>query len=248
MLGEIIGGLAIGTILGLLGGGGALIAIPVLIYGFHYPFRLAIGSGLVLVVLGVLPALFLYWRQRQIHWLSALIMGAGGMVGARLSSQLGGLVPDTMLLGLLLLLMLISAVNMLKPDQRKSDLDNSKTSPHYVALILSGLGIGLLTGLIGVGGGFLLVPALLYLGRLSLKLAIPTSLVIIGLNSLSGISGYWSQLPLGQAGFQWLMMSGLAGSILGYHLSQRLSIQALKRAFAFFLLLLMVVLLVFPPH
>jgi uncharacterized membrane protein YfcA len=248
MLGEILGGLAIGTILGLLGGGGALIAIPVLIYAFHYSFRLAIGSGLVLVVLGVLPALFLYWQRRQIHWLSALIMGAGGMVGARLSSQLGGLVPDTLLLGLLLLLMLISAVNMLKPDQRKVDLDSSKTNAHNVGLIMSGLGIGLLTGLIGVGGGFLLVPALLYLGRLSLRLAIPTSLVIIGLNSLSGITGYWTQLPLGQTGFQWLMMSCLVGSILGYYLNQRLSAQVIKKAFALFLLILMVVLLVFPPH
>lgn len=248
MLAEILGGLMIGTVLGLLGGGGALMAIPVLVYIFHYPFRLAISSGLVLVVLGVLPALILYWRHRQIHWLSALLMGLSGMAGARLSSQLAGLAPTQWLLGLLIVLMLLSALNMLKPAQKERELAPSVRQPHSIALILSGLGIGLLTGLVGVGGGFLLVPALLYFGRLPIRLAIPTSLVIIALNSLSGLSGYWEQLPLQQASFQWLMLAGILGSVLGYRLSQKLSTKVVKNAFAVLLLGLIGIMLFFPPH
>jgi len=248
MLPEIIGGLAIGAVLGLLGGGGALMAIPVLVYVFHYPFRMAVGSGLVLVALGVLPALVLYWRHRQIHWLSAFIMGLSGMLGARLSSQLAGWAPTSWLLGLLIALMLLSAINMLKANHRdRMEPEILAGSPHYGALAAAGLIIGILTGLVGVGGGFLLVPALLYLGRLPLRLAIPSSLVIIGLNALSGMTGYWAQLLVAQASFQWLMLSSVFGSVFGYRLSQRLSSQSIKRAFGVFLLILIGLIWAFPP-
>ncbi len=248
MLLEVAGGLAIGAVLGLLGGGGALMAIPVLVYVFHYPFRMAVGSGLVLVALGVLPALALYWRHRQIHWLSASVMGLSGMLGARLSSQMAGSVPTPWLLGLLIALMLLSAINMLKANRRvDTETEILVGSPHYGALVVAGLMIGILTGLVGVGGGFLLVPALLYLGRLPLRLAIPSSLAIIGLNALSGMTGYWAQLPVGQSSFQWLMLSSVVGSVFGYRLSQKLSSQSIKRAFGVFLLILIGLIWAFPP-
>lgn len=242
----LIGGWVIGTVLGLLGGGGALMAIPVLIYLFDYPFRTAVGSSLVLVALGILPALVLYWRQKQVDWPSALWMGVAGMVGAGVASRFSDLFPQPFLLGLLMVLMAVSAFNLLQGKREEVPEQTAKPARPW-ALPAAGLAIGVLTGLVGVGGGFLLVPALLFFGGLTARAAIATSLVVIGMNAVSGAVGYLDILPLGEPSFCWLMGGSLLGSGLGFLLNRTLSEQKLKRAFAVLLLALIVLLLVLPP-
>ena len=240
------GGLAIGVVLGLLGGGGALMAIPVLIYAFQYPFRIAVGSGLALVAMGVLPALIMHVRNRQIDWLSAVMMGGTGIIGAAIGSQISAMFPKAQLLWLLIALMALSAYNMLKTDKRGA-IGLDPQPPHRQALLGAGLGIGLLTGLVGVGGGFLLVPALLYFGRLSARVAIATSLLIIGANALAGAIGYWQLLPWQHPSFLWLMSGSLLGSMLGYRLNLKLPSEVLKRGFGLLLIALMALLVLSPP-
>lgn len=244
---SLTGGLVIGTVLGLLGGGGALMAIPVLIYVFHYPFRIAVGSSLALVALGVLPALILYWRNKQVDWLSALLMGGTGMFGAAVASRFSALVPKEWLLWLLIVLMALSAFNMLRGSHRTDETMAPTQQSNRWALMAAGLGIGTLTGLVGVGGGFLLVPALLIFGKLPVRLAIATSLVIIVLNALSGAMGYWSMLPITQPSFFWLMAGSLTGSVLGYWIGLKLPEKKLKNGFGLLLVLLIVLLIANPP-
>lgn len=244
---SLASGLVIGMVLGLLGGGGALMAIPILIYILDFPFRTAIGSSLALVMLGALPAVLLYAKKHQINWLSALWMGISGAFGASLGSHFSAWVPQPVLLGLLIVLMALSAINMLMNKQSSPEVDNSKQNGKWL-LGLAGLAIGVLTGLVGVGGGFLLVPALLFFGKLEPRQAIATSLVIIGINAASGAFGYWELLPLDEIAF-WLLTAGcLAGGIGGFLLSFRLPQGLLKQGFGFLLLALIILLIVFPPN
>lgn len=243
---SLIGGMVIGAVLGLLGGGGALMAIPVLIYILGFSFRSAIGTSLALVALGALPAAIAYARKQQVDWLSALYMGIGGALGASVGSRFSGWIPQPILLSLLILLMALSAVTMLRPYKSTHPEQNAGVSKKWV-LILVGFGVGVLTGLVGVGGGFLLVPALLLFGNLAPRIAIATSLVIIGINAVFGVIGYLDQLPLSQVSF-WLLAGGcLAGGVGGFLISFRLPQQLLKKGFGILLIILMVLLVAFPP-
>lgn len=243
----LLGGLLIGIVLGLLGGGGALMAVPILIYVFHYPFRVSIGSGLVLVTLGVLPALAMYCKKKQVDWIAALLMGITGMTGATLGSRYAGLFSKEVLLGLLIVLMCLSAWRMFQGGQQRESLSTNAHKLHQLALAAAGFGIGILTGLVGVGGGFLLVPALLFLGKLSTRSAIATSLLIICLNALAGAVGHWHLLPVGNPSFFWLMAGSLLGSWIGYQASLKFSERKLKKGFGLLLVMLAVLLLLSPP-
>lgn len=243
----LLDGLILGVILGLLGGGGSLMAIPVLIYLFHYPFRVAVGSGLVLVTLGVVPALVMYWKMKQVDWLSALVMGGVGMVGASVSSRYSTLIAKEYLLGLLIVLMALSAWNLLKSGEQSEAHSLQEQKPHRWALVIAGLAIGLLTGLVGVGGGFLLVPALLLFGKLSTRQAIATSLVIIGMNALAGSIGYLSLIPFNQPPLLWLIAGSMLGSFLGYHASLKISDRKLRKGFGLLLIALIFLLITVPP-
>lgn len=247
LLMALAGGLLIGAVLGLLGGGGALMAIPVLIYVFHYSFRLAVGSGLALVTVGVLPSLVMYCKNRQVDWFSAMLMGGAGIAGASIASRYSSLIAQELLLGLLVVLMGLSAWNMFQGNIHAEKKADGFQTPRRWALLVAGFGIGVLTGLVGVGGGFLLVPVLLILGKLNTRSAIATSLVIIGLNALAGTLGYLSLLPISQPTFLWLILGSLVGSLLGYQISLKLSERRLKQGFGLFLVVLIFLLLIFPP-
>jgi uncharacterized membrane protein YfcA len=242
-------GIAIGLVLGLLGGGGGMVAIPVLIYILHYPFRVAVGSSLALVLFGAIPAILLYWRKRQIDFSAALIMGVGGALGSTLGSRLSAFVPREALLWLLIVLMVLSAWNMLNP---KSTVDNG-TLPSPPSgrnpwkLVLAGFLVGILTGLVGVGGGFLLVPVLMFLGGFNPRVAIATSLLVIGVNAVFGTAGYLSIIPRSEPDFLWLVLGCVLGSIAGFLISFRVSESHLKKGFGLLLIGLISLLALFPP-
>ncbi|WP_373533246.1 sulfite exporter TauE/SafE family protein [Vampirovibrio sp.] len=245
-------GLMIGAVLGLLGGGGALISIPILLYVFHFSFAMAVGTSLLLVLVGALPSLVLYAIKRQVDWQSAFWMGASGSLGAAVGSQFSASVPPGVLLYLLIALILISVWRLLQPGISASSatLPDGPMPPtvlQRLALVGTGLAIGVLTGLVGVGGGFLIVPALIMVRQLEPRKAIATSLLIITINASAGMLGYWQQLPLTQPVVGVLIGATLLGSLLGFQLSFKISQAKLKQGFALLLLLIAVLLFFNPP-
>lgn len=242
-------GLLMGIILGLLGGGGALVAIPTLIYLLEVPIHQAIALSLYLVCLGALPAVSLYGWAGQIAWIAALQLGIMGGVGALVGSYLAPLFPDMVLLYLLITMMLISAFFMFRPVRTSgASVEVSASTPlNRFALGGTGFLIGVLTGLLGVGGGFFLVPVLIWLAKLPPRNAIATSLLIIAANALFGALGQWSGIPWGLSGLAQLTIGMVLGSIVGFALNKRASQRMLKRGFGVLLVVLAVGMLVFPP-
>ncbi len=244
----IVWGLFIGLILGLLGGGGALVSIPILLYAFHFPFREAVGASLLLVTLGALPSLLLYWRKQEVDLPAALWMGLSGSLGALLGSRFAAFIPQAFLMKLLIGLILLSVWRLYRPAPVTEHVKTPMPAwLKSLRLIIVGLAIGILTGLVGVGGGFLIVPALILFQDLEPRRAIATSLLIICLNAASGTVGYWSTLPWYKPIFYGLMFSTVIGSLLGFALSLKIGQRRLKQGFGLLLLLIAILLVLKPP-
>ncbi len=241
-------GVLTGFAMGLLGGGGALTVIPVLLYVFHLPLRETIGGSLFLVMMTALPVVLLYFLRRYIVISALILLGLSGMIGSSIGSRMSGLIPVEVLIALLVALMLISAYFMLKPTRLEDPLGKlTITRRRRIKLFVVGFGIGLLTGLVGVGGGFMLVPALVLLGRVPTRAAIATSLAIIVINAFFGVLGYWNSLPLGRSFFPFLVAGMILGGFLGYLVSFQLEQAKLKQGFGLLLIGLVILLLVLPP-
>lgn len=184
-----------------------------------------------------------YARQRQIHWPSVWLFGIPGTLGTALGTVLSGWLSGAAQLSLFALVMLASATFMLRPPSGQERANRSPARPgHSFKTALQGLGVGLLTGLVGVGGGFLIVPALVLLGSLPMPYAVGTSLVIITLNSFTGFARHLYSSPQAQA-LHWPLIAtfaaiGVLGSLAGSRLGQRLSQGKLRRGFGVFLVLM----------
>ncbi len=225
---------AIGVSLGWLGGGGSILTVPVLVYVVGQSPAAAVTTSLAVVGLNAVFGSWLRWRNGTVQWRSALIFGGVGILGATLGSQFTHLVPGVILLVLFALLMLVVAGLMLRsPKRPKVD---QPIEPSWLKVGLAGLGVGILTGFLGVGGGFLIVPALVMLVGLGMGEAIATSLPIIALNSAAGLAGH-----LGQGGLDWsvtlrFVALGAVGMAVGITLARRTSPEGLRRAFAWFVI------------
>ncbi|WP_103026750.1 sulfite exporter TauE/SafE family protein [Salinibacter altiplanensis] len=240
-----LGALLVGLVLGLLGSGGSILTVPVLVYLVGEPHKLAIAESLGIVTLisfvGALP--FVY--RGQVSWRNVGWFGGPGIVGAYLGAYLSQFMPGELQLALFAGVMLLAAVMMFRRTASDSGQDHARL---YWKVMLDGFGVGLLTGVVGVGGGFLIVPALVLLGGLPMHLAIGTSLFIISVKSISGFVKYID--VLGQAGFSihWdlvLIFSaiGIVGSFIGGKVGSHVPQERLKRGFAAFLVLMGVVIL-----
>jgi uncharacterized membrane protein YfcA len=170
----------------------------------------------------------------------ALIFGVVAMLGAYLGARLAVFVSGAVQLGLLGVVMLAAAISMLRGRAPASDAEHAGTAHVELRtlgpMLAVGLGVGVLTGLVGIGGGFLIVPALVLLARVPMKQAIGTSLLVIAMNSASGFAGY-----LGQAAIPWDVLAlfttvAVGGILVGTHLVRYISAGSLKRAFGVFLL------------
>jgi uncharacterized protein len=236
----LIGALVIGLSLGLFGSGGSILTVPVLLYLLHMPPQLAIASSL-LIVAGI--SLFGSVRnglQRLISWRHVLWFGLPGMVGTYGGAWLGTLLDARWQLLVFSLLMLIAAVMMWR--SKVGETGNGKVFKP-VRIVIDGLIVGLITGFVGVGGGFLIVPALVLLGGLSLPVGVATSLIIIAMKSFIGFGKYYWVMANEGAVFDWsiiglMIVAGIAGSYLGAALGRRLPKQRLQRGFAIFLVLM----------
>ena len=234
-----IGALMVGLALGMLGSGGSILTVPILVYLVGEPDKLAIAESLAIVGLIALVAAIPYGLKRQIDWSKVLLFGLPGMAGTYLGAYLSQWVPGVWQLGLFAVVMLIAAYMMFRPPALEA-------TPHKRAPLkigLDGLLVGVVTGLVGVGGGFLIVPALVLLGGLPMHLAVGTSLLIVAMKSASGFYKYLHLLP--QQGYTLnydivLLFAalGIAGSFLGGHIAATIPQLALRRGFAGFLVLM----------
>lgn len=238
-----IGALAIGLSLGLLGSGGSILTVPVLVYLLGQGEKQAIAGSLFVVgTVAAVGGLRFAWR-RTVDWRSVVWFGVPGMAGTWLGALLGGLVSGALQLTVFAGVMLLAAVLMVRQPGGRGvagfggDGDDGARPRHVVKVALDGLVVGVLTGFVGVGGGFLIVPALVLLGGLSMHLAVGTSLVIIALKSFTGFWKYLDVLAAAGLALDWpalLLVAGLgttgslAGAWMGGHMPQTL----LRRLFA----------------
>ena len=239
MLGSAFSGLATGTLLGLLGGGGSIIAVPILVYCLGLETKEAIGTSLVIVGMASLLAAWSHYRKQSVVVPTAIIFGATGGFGSFAGSRLAQHIPDALQLTLFAVVMAFVALLMLRHNQPSNGSDNYEIEIALPVVLIAGLGAGLLTGLIGVGGGFIIVPALTILLRMPIRKAIGTSLLVIGINSMIGAISYASQLRFNLSILPFAIATLAAAPVAG-RLAQYIPQEKLKFSFAISLLVLSV--------
>ena len=224
----------IGLSLGLLGGGGSILAVPVLVYVARIDVHVAIGMSLAVVGTTALVGGVVHARAGRVDLRAAALFGGTGMLAAPLGAQATHAVAPRVLMLLFAGLMVVVGSLMLRG---RGAGGGRPTRPHPAAVPAAGLGVGLLTGFLGVGGGFLIVPALVLLGGLAIHRAVGTSLLVIALNSAGGIAGHLRQgeMPAGlTAAFT---AAAALGALAGVRLAGSLDPGRLRRAFAVFVIL-----------
>ncbi|MEZ5977390.1 MAG: sulfite exporter TauE/SafE family protein [Planctomycetota bacterium] len=237
----LLGAVVIGLSLGLLGSGGSILTVPVLTFLLGMQEKVAIASSLAIVggiaLVGGLPGAY----RGLVDGRSLVFFGLPGMVGAYLGAHLSKYVSGTVQLVVFALLMLVASVLMFRPI--RLDPDAVVERRKVWKIVLDGLVVGAVTGFVGVGGGFLIVPALVLMGGLSMHRAVATSLFIIVLKSASGFFGHLHVLDELGLAIDWsviglFVLIGSVGSIVGNVMSKRVPQLALQRAFAVFLIVI----------
>lgn len=230
--------LAAGTIIGLFGAGGSIMMVPILTYALKMPLKVAIGMTLMIEAFTGFVASWQHGRKGNTRIQAAIPFAAAGMVGSFTGGYLTKFIPTPVLLTVFGITVL-SAAAMLIRNIVKGRVESTGKTVSVVLYAFVGLGVGLLTGMVGVGGGFLIVPALVLLGGLDIKKAVGTSLFIIGLKSIAGVAGFlvggttFAVLPTVV-----IILANVAGSFIGEHLSQRLPMKQMQVGFVGLLLVL----------
>lgn len=239
MLAGLTLGLVTGTLLGLLGGGGSIIAVPILVYVAGLETKIAIGTSLLIVGLASILAALIHYRNRQLVVNIAIFFGLAGMMGSFAGAFTAHFVPGAVQLALFSCLMFVIGLIMFGKDKNSVEKENfmDSSAKRTTSVIFSGAGAGFLTGLLGVGGGFIIVPALSMVLGLPIKKAIGTSLVIIGFNSIAGALAYSSQIRLGGMVNAYAAGTLVAAPVAGYF-AYKIEQSRLKRSFAIFLMVL----------
>ncbi|SMO55135.1 sulfite exporter TauE/SafE family protein [Fodinibius sediminis] len=236
-----IGALLVGLSLGLLGSGGSILTVPVLIYLAGEQEKVAIAESLGIVGAISFAGFIPYALKKQVHWRSVILFGLPGMAGTYGGAMIAAYVSGTFQLLLFAVVMVFAAVMMFRDEKKQTGTDGvSQISHAWWKIVLEGMAVGVLTGLVGVGGGFLIVPALVLLGGLPMSLAVGTSLLIIALKSFSGFFKYMDVLAGLDLAVNWHLvlvfsLIGAVGSLVGKRVGSRISNQRLKKGFAAFL-------------
>lgn len=236
-----IGALMVGLSLGLMGSGGSILTVPILIYLAGEQEKVAIAESLGIVGAISFLGSIQYALKQQVHWRSVILFGLPGMAGAYGGAIISGFVSGTFQLILFGIVMLLAAILMFRNKKADSENINAEKNQRWWVIGIEGLVVGVLTGLVGVGGGFLIVPALVLLGGLPMHLAIGTSLVIIAMNSFTGFLKYLDVLEELNLLVNWELvlifsLIGAVGSFVGKSIGSKISGEKLKRGFAIFLL------------
>lgn len=224
----------IGLTLGLLGGGGSILTVPVLVYLLGFAAKPAIAMSLPVVGVTSLVGAGMHWRLGNVRLGTAATFGVLAMIGAFAGARLSVFLSGTTQLLILAIVILAAAVSMLRGRREPADLANHR--PRLALLVPVALGVGVLTGLVGIGGGFLVVPALVLLARVPMREAVGTSLLVIAINSTAGFAGYLGTVELDWGFLAAFTSMTVAGTLAGTALVRHVPAATLRRAFAFLLL------------
>ncbi|MDB0031829.1 sulfite exporter TauE/SafE family protein [Alphaproteobacteria bacterium] len=246
----LLGAFVMGSVLSLLGAGGSILTMPVLVYLFSIPALEATSYSLLIVGLTALLGSIGYFRQGTIDIKTAIIFGIPSILGVLLARHyLLPSIPNEFKLGVFItkdfvimfvfsVLMILAALMMMKKNQKKSHTQDIPKNKFFL-VVLEGLVVGGVTGFVGAGGGFLIIPALVLLAGLEMKIAVGTSLIIIALKSIIGFGGDLI------GGFQtdwilvfYIMSATLVGVLVGNFLSQKFTGEQLKKYFGIMVLVI----------
>ncbi len=238
----------IGAAVGLLGGGGSILTTPLLVYVLDFTAKEAITASLFVVGVTSLFGLISHARAGRVQWRTGLIFGAAGMTGAFIGGQVGSHLPGTLLLGAFSVMMGVTAVAMIRG--RKSIKSAHHKGLPVFRIIFDGLVVGLVTGLVGAGGGFLVVPALALLGGLPMPIAIATSLLVVSMKSFAGFAGYALQFGNGsfvslnpETEINWsvtliVTAGAVIGALIGSRMVGKIHPDKLRKGFGWFVLVM----------
>ncbi|MFN4007365.1 MAG: sulfite exporter TauE/SafE family protein [Chitinophagaceae bacterium] len=257
---EIVGYLAslcIGIALGMLGGGGSILTVPVLVYLFQVSPLAATTYSLGIVGITSIAAATKKFKARQVNFRIAILFGLPSTIAVLMVRRLVlPVIPESIhiasysiprdkaLMVLFAIVMLLASISMMRKPNNTSLATNASLNTKAIGLLLlQGFAEGTLTGLVGAGGGFLIIPALVLISKLPMPTAVGTSLLIIGVKSLIGFGASISNTGLNIALFLGIVTSAIIGMLLGVQWSKQVPAQSLKRAFGVFVLLMALLIL-----
>jgi uncharacterized membrane protein YfcA len=225
----------IGLSLGLLGGGGTILAVPLLTYVAGFPAHEAIAASMFIIGVTSAVSVVAHARRGNVQWRTGFIFGAAAMVGAFGGGLLGSRLPSVVLMVAFGIMMVATALAMIL-DRKVTKTGEERKKLPLAKILAEGLVVGLVTGMVGAGGGFLVVPALVLLGGLSMPAAVGTSLLIISMKSFTGLAGYLTSVSI-----DWvpvLMITGITviGALIGTAFGKHVPEKALKKAFGYLVL------------
>jgi uncharacterized protein len=227
----------VGLTLGMLGGGGSILTVPLLVYVAGLDAKAAIATSLLVVGVTSAVGAVSHARAGRVQWRTGLIFGAAGMVGAYAGGRVAHYIPGEVLLLAFAAMMIATSVAMLR-GRREVDAGKVHDQLPVARVLLDGVVVGLVTGLVGAGGGFLVVPALALLGGLSMPVAVGTSLVVIAIKSLGGLAGYLATVSIDWGLALAVTAAAVAGALLGGRLAGRIAPDHLRQAFGWFVLVM----------
>lgn len=246
--------IGIGMAVGLLGGGGSILTTPLLVYVVGFDAKQAITASLFVVAVTSLFGLIGHARAGRVIWRTGLLFGAAGMVGAFIGGQIGQHLPGPLLLAAFSVMMGVTAVAMIRGRRQVKGHGPHKGLPLF-RILLDGLVVGLVTGIVGAGGGFLVVPALALLGGLAMPNAVATSLLVVAMKSFSGFLGYLLTFGNGsivslnpETEINWpitliITTGAVVGALIGSRLVGKIHPDLLRKAFGWFVLVMAVFIL-----
>lgn len=247
-----IASLVIGISLGLIGGGGSILTVPVLVYLFGVEPVLATAYSLFIVGTSSLVGAFPKYKQGFINVKTAIIFGIPSiaavfatrkfivpMIPLEVFTVNGFVVTRSILMMVLFaLLMLFASISMIREKQKTTEQENGPQKFNYPLILLEGAVVGMLTGLVGAGGGFLIIPALVLLSKLPMKQAVGTSLLIIAAKSLIGFTGDLSHFNMDWKLLGTVTALAIGGIFIGNRMSTKIDGNKLKKGFGWFVLVM----------
>ena len=245
---ELAGALVIGAAMGLLGGGGSILTVPVFVYAAGLDPKVAVAASLPVVAMTSGAAAIAHWRRGNVQVRTALIYGATAAIGSFAGAKLATLISGSTQLILQAVVMLVAAYRMAYGSSPSETTNHASNPIAFARLIPVALLVGLVTGLVGVGGGFLIVPSLVLICALPMPIAIGTSLMVIAMNTTSGAVGYAQTTPVPWRIVVVFGAVAIVGSLVASRYSARLPQTVLRKGFSVLLVVLSVFILVQKRH
>jgi uncharacterized membrane protein YfcA len=233
----------VGISLGLLGGGGSILTVPLLAYVAGMEAKQAIATSLLVVGTTSAVGAISHARAGRVQWRTALLFGATAMAGAYAGGHLAKFIPGTVLLIGFAVMMVATAIAMLRGRKGAAAARPLSDKLPVAKIVAEGIVVGLVTGMVGAGGGFLVVPALVLLGGLSMPIAVGTSLVVIAMKSFAGLAGYLSVVQINWGVAAMVTGAAVLGGLIGARFAGAVNPDILRKGFGWFVLIMASVIL-----